>query len=93
MYESVDEVAIAPYLSIKLNDTMTSTNIIDGMTAEIDNIAKIIKTHLNITNQYNLPLATYESGQGLLGTTSTTTKLQMGIQGDERMRNVYIKYY
>lgn len=93
MYESVDEVAIAPYLSIKLNDTMTSTNIIDGMTAEIDNLAKIIKTHLNITNQYNLPLTTYESGQGLLGTTPTTTKLQMGIQADERMRNVYIKYY
>lgn len=93
MYESVDEVAIAPYLSIKLNDTMTSTNIIDGMTAEIDNIAKIIKTHLNITNQYNLPLATYESGQGLLGTTSTTTKLQIGIQADERMKNVYVKYY
>lgn len=86
-------MAIAPYLSISLNDTMTSANIFDGMTAQIDNIAKTLKTHLNITNQYNLPLTTYESGQGLLGTTSITTNLQMGIQTDDRMRSVYVKYY
>lgn len=48
---------------------------------------------MNITNQYNLSLTTYECGQGLLGNSSTTITLQTGVQTDDRMRSTYVKYY
>jgi hypothetical protein len=76
----VDAVAIAPYLSISLTDSMSFANIISGLTAEITNIGATIRTHLNYTNSYNITLMCYESGQGLLGSTSTQTNLQIGVQ-------------
>jgi hypothetical protein len=42
----VDAVAIAPYLSISLNDSMTLDNIITGMNSQITLVANDIKSHL-----------------------------------------------
>lgn len=53
----------------------------------------MIKTHLTWTNQYNLSLTNYESGQGLLGNTAKTTQFSIDVQTDDRMRALYVKYF
>lgn len=79
-FNFVDGVAIAPYLDTRINDTMSFADIITGLNTQIPLLSTTIKTHLAFTNQYNLPLLCYESGQGLLGSTTTQTNLQIGVQ-------------
>lgn len=92
-YGFVDGVAIAPYLSTTLTDSMTYDNIISLLNTEITAIASTIQQHLLYTNNYSLPLLCYESGQGLLGTTTVQTSLQIGVQTYELMRQVYRSYF
>ena len=56
------------------------------MTAEITKIGTMIQTHLTFTNPHSLPLLCYESGQGLLGSTTTQTNLAIGLQFYDNMR-------
>ena len=86
-------VAIAPYFDIPLNDTMTNTQIFDGISARIDNFSTTVRSHAEYARARNLTLTCYEAGQGLLGTNSITTSLQIGAQTDDKMRLMYIKYY
>jgi hypothetical protein len=79
-FNFVNGVAIAPYLDTRINDTMSFADIINGLNTQIPLLSTTIKTHLTFTNQYNLPLLCYESGQGLLGSTTTQTNLQIGVQ-------------
>jgi hypothetical protein len=88
----VDAVAIAPYLSINLTNTMSFANIISGMNSQITKLAANIQSHLNYTNQYNLKLYCYESGQGLAGSNSVQTALQIGVQNSTDMVDLYVNY-
>lgn len=54
LYSKVDFVAIAPYVSTTLKDTMTNVDVFNALNTEITNIDTKLKTHLNITNGYNL---------------------------------------
>lgn len=71
----VNAVAIAPYISISLNDSMSFTNIFTGLNSQITTLATTIQTHLVYTNKYGLSLYCYESGQGLTGGDSAKTAL------------------
>jgi hypothetical protein len=55
----VDGVAIAPYLSITLTDSMSFTNVIDGLNAQIPLLGVTVKSHLAYTNPAGLPLLCY----------------------------------
>lgn len=89
----VDGVAIAPYLSITLSDSMNFSSIISGLNAQIPLLSNTIKTHLAYTNSYNISLFCYESGQGLVGSTTTQTNLQIGVQTTTDMRQIYLSYH
>ena len=92
-YQKVDFVAIAPYLSITLTTSMNQTDVFTKMNTQISNLSAILKQHLNYTNNYKLPLGCYESGQGLVGSDTKTDQLQIGVQDDSRMQNLYISYF
>jgi hypothetical protein len=85
-YNYVDGVAIAPYLSTSLNDTMSFDDIISQLNVEIPKIATSIQHHLTFTSIHNISLMCYESGQGLLGSTDAQTNLQIGVQTYKPMR-------
>lgn len=91
-FNHVNAVAIAPYLSISLTDSMNYSTIISGLKAQIPIIKNQIQTHLNYTNSYGLSLLCYESGQGLVGSTTIQTNLQIGVQTLTDMRSVYLSY-
>lgn len=92
-YAKVNGVAIAPYLSVTMNDSMTTDALFTKLTTQLTLIGPMVAAHLPFTNSYNLPLYCYESGQGLVGSTSTTTNLQVGAQSDSRMRTIYRTYF
>lgn len=91
-YNYVNAVAIAPYLSITLSDSMSLASIITSLSTQIPLLGTTVKSHLPYTNQYNLSLMCYESGQGLVGSTTTQTNLQIGVQTTLEMRQVYLSY-
>lgn len=91
-YDYVDGVAIAPYLTTTLSDNSTFDQIISQMQAEISVIATTIRQHLNFTTPYNLSLYCYESGQGLVGSNTVQTNLQIGVQTYAPMRALYLSY-
>lgn len=55
----VNAVAIAPYISISLNDSMSFTNIFSGLNSQITTLATTIQTHLVYTKKYSLQLYCY----------------------------------
>lgn len=59
LYTKVDFVAIAPYLSTTLRDNMTNTDVFNALNNELTKISSILKTYLNVTNNYSLPLGCY----------------------------------
>jgi hypothetical protein len=91
--DNVDAVAIAPYLSITLDDSMNGTDIFTSLTAQTPILATVISTHLSYTNQYSLPLLCYESGQGLVGSTPIQTSLQISVQTFPQIRQLYFSYF
>lgn len=92
-YQKVDAVAIAPYLSVTLNDTMSQMDVLNKMHDQLPILGAKIREHLTFTSQYNLPLTCYEAGQGLLGTTTITNQLQIGVQTDDSMKDIYTSYF
>jgi hypothetical protein len=89
----IDGVAIAPYLSVPLADDMSVDEIITAMTVELSSLSKTIKSHLTFTTPHNLPLLCYESGQGLLGSTTVQTSLHISVQTNVKMRALYLSYF
>ena len=58
-YQKVDFVAIAPYISVPLNDSMTQTQVFTLLNAQLNIIATSLQQHLTYTKSYNLPLGCY----------------------------------
>lgn len=92
-FNHVDGVAIAPYLSTTLTDSSTYDQIISQMQAQISAIATTIQQHLSFTTPHNLQLHCYESGQGLVGSNTVQTNLQIGVQTYAPMRALYLAYH
>jgi hypothetical protein len=63
----VDAVAIAPYFTGNLTNNNINTLFNTTLPQNIQQINATLKQHLTYTNQYNLKLLCYESGQGLVG--------------------------
>lgn len=91
-YSYVNAVAIAPYLSITLNDTISYASVISGLNNQITSVANNIKSHLTYTSQYGLQLHCYESGQGLTGANAAQTSIGLGVQSSSDMANIYYSY-
>lgn len=91
-FTKVHGVAIAPYLSVNLADNMTLDVLFGKLTSQVGLIGPMISSHLNYTRLYSLPLYCYESGQGLVGSNSAQTSLQISAQSDLRMRGIYLSY-
>jgi hypothetical protein len=87
-YLKVNGVAIAPYLSVTMTSSMTLDTLFSKLTSQVGLIGPMVAAHLNYTKNYSLPLLCYESGQGLVGSDSTTTNLQVTAQTDVRMRAI-----
>jgi hypothetical protein len=92
-FNSVDSVAIAPYLSINLYDGMSDAEIFTSLTAQIPTLGGTISTHFRYTSQYKLTLLCYESGQGLVGNTPIQTSLQISVQTAPQIRQLYLSYF
>lgn len=91
-YNHVDGVAIAPYLSTTILDNSTYDQIISQMQTQISIIATAIQQHLSYTTPHSLSLYCYESGQGLVGSDTIQTNLQIGVQTYAPMRALYLSY-
>jgi len=52
-------VAIAPYLSVSMTDSMTGTSLFAALNSKLNDLDTLLKSHLTITNGYNLELGCY----------------------------------
>ena len=59
LYTKVDFVAIGPYIDIPLTNTMTNTDIFNGLDNQLRVIKSYLISHANITNGYGIPLSCY----------------------------------
>ena len=92
-YLYVDGVAIGPYFGANLTNTTTMDQLYTTLLpADLATINDTLKQHLNFTNQHNLKLLCYESGQGLLGENPNQVAIQMAAQKDSRMAEAYVTY-
>jgi hypothetical protein len=87
----VSYVALAPYFSTA-DDTTTGSlsTIFPAMVTDITSMSTAMQGFAMLSRQYGIPIAAYEGGQGLTGTTNQTIKHLA--QFDARMNQTYQTY-
>lgn len=92
--QNATALAIAPYFgsyvsSTDLNLTVFMTTTLSN---QISSLSAATQLHSYWASKYNLNLLTYESGQGLAGSGSSTD-LAIQANRDIRMSSLYVKYF
>ncbi|HEY1957028.1 MAG TPA: hypothetical protein VGH28_15520 [Polyangiaceae bacterium] len=87
----VSYVAIAPYFATA-DDTTTGSlaTLFPAMTQNFTSTASTMQDFVKLGAQYGIPIAAYEGGQSLTGTTNLTIKHLA--QSDVRMHDTYVQY-
>jgi len=87
----VSYVALAPYFSTA-DDTTTGSlsTIFPAMVTNVMSMGTALQGFAMLSKQYGIPIAAYEGGQGLTGTTNQTIKHLA--QFDARMNQTYETY-
>jgi hypothetical protein len=89
--DHVATIALAPYFTTA-DDTTTGslTTIFPAMVQNITSMNATMQDFVNLSTKYALPIAAYEGGQSLTGTTNQSIKHLA--QYDARMRDTYLTY-
>ncbi len=84
-------VALAPYFATA-DDTTTGSlaTLFPALEANITSMNATMQQFVSLGAQYGIPIAAYEGGQSLTGTTNQTIKHLA--QHDVRMHDTYVKY-
>ena len=87
----VSYIAQAPYFGAADGDTDTLAHIFPALDANVAGMEKTFGDFQKLGQQYGIPIAAYEGGQGLNGTTNQSIKHLA--QHDARMFDAYSSYF